>query len=142
MRKFALLLFPFVMVSFTSCSSPVEVAGKTEVVKQSKGPINLDGAGAAEVLSSDPAITILDIRTPEEFAEGHIKGAVNIDFTAGDFEAKVSALDPEKPYLVHCAGGNRSGQSLPVFEKLKFNRLYHLSNGFKGWVADGQPVEK
>lgn len=142
MRKLAILLVSFLIVSFTSCSSPVEVADTADLVETAKGPINLDGAGAAEVLASDPAITILDIRTPEEFAAGHIKGAVNIDFTAVDFEAKVSALDPEKPYLVHCASGNRSGKALPVFDKLKFGRLYHLTNGFKGWVADGQPVEK
>ena len=148
MRKLVLIVFPFVTVFLSSCSSPLEKAVKADkadepdLVTTEKGPINLDGAGAAEVLASDSSITILDIRTPEEFAEGHIKGAVNIDFTAGDFEAKVSELDREKPYLVHCASGNRSGQSMPVFDKLKFSRLYHLSSGFKGWVADGQPVEK
>lgn len=142
MRKLAFVLIPFVIVSLSSCDSPVEVTDAAKAVEAAKGPIDLDGAGAAEVLGSDPAITILDIRTPEEFAEGHIKGAINIDFTGDDFEAKVSKLDPEKPYLMHCASGNRSGRALPVFEKLQFNRLYHLSAGFKGWVADGQPVEK
>lgn len=109
--------------------------------KTAPGLIEVDGAKASEVLASDPAITIIDIRTPEEFAEGHLKGAVNIDFTADDFEARLSELDRDRPYLFHCASGNRSGKSLPIFEKLKFTRLYHLNTGFKGWVADGQPVE-
>ena len=100
------------------------------------------GAKAAEVLASDPSIVVLDVRTPEEFAEGHIKGALNIDFNGDDFEKKIAELDPAKPYLLHCAAGGRSGQALPLFEKLKFNQLYHLSSGFGGWVADGQPVEK
>jgi rhodanese-related sulfurtransferase len=106
------------------------------------GPIEVDGAKAAEVLASDAEIVIIDIRTPEEFAEGHLAGAINLDFMGDDFEAKLAALDREKPFLMHCASGGRSGRSLPVFEKLGFERLYHLNTGFNGWVADGQPVEK
>ena len=142
MRKLnPLVLLSFIGLSLTSCDrsrpAPAEAA-----VQAAPGLLDVDGAKAAEVLASDPAITIIDIRTPEEFAEGHIKGAVNIDFTGNDFEAKLSELNRDKPYLFHCASGNRSGKSLPVFEKLNFTRLYHLNTGFKGWVADGQPVEK
>jgi len=142
MRKLIpIVLLSSIGLSVTSCdrTRPVPVE---DAVKEAPGLIDVDGAKAAEVLASDPAITIIDVRTPEEFAEGHIKGAVNIDFTADDFEAKLSELNRDKPYLFHCASGNRSGKSLPVFEKLKFTRLYHLNTGFKGWVADGQPVEK
>lgn len=139
MRKFVLPLLTIIVASLSSCGDPVQ---ETEAAVSAAGPIELDGAKAAEVLASDPAIIILDIRTPEEFAEGHIKGAINVDFTADDFESKLADLDRDQPYLVHCASGGRSGTSLPVFEKLEFNRLYHLKTGFSGWVADGQPVEK
>ncbi len=139
MRKLALFLTTLSAIALISCEQGSQVA---ETDAPAAGPIDLDGARAAEVLTSDPSITVLDVRTPEEFAEGHIKGAVNIDFNGDDFEKKIGALDPAKPYLVHCASGGRSGQSLPLFEKLKFNQLYHLSTGFGGWVADGQPVEK
>jgi rhodanese-related sulfurtransferase len=145
MRIFTLFLTALAGTALISCEKGAPVAesdAPTAVAAPAAGPIDLDGAKAAEVLASDPAIIVLDVRTAEEFAEGHIKGAVNIDFNGDDFETKIAALDPAKAYLVHCQAGGRSGQSLPLFEKLKFSRLYHLSTGFGGWVADGQPVER
>ncbi len=144
MRLYSLFL-PALAAALVSCEQGGEVAetpSTPNTTVSEAGPIEVDGAKAANVLASDPSITVLDVRTADEFAEGHIKGAVNIDFNADDFEAKIAALDPAKPYLVHCASGRRSGLALPVFEKLQFSRLYHLSTGFDGWVADGQPVEK
>jgi len=142
MRKFAhAALLSFFLLPLSSCERTEPVPAK-DSAEATPGLIEVDGAKAAEVLASDPSITIIDIRTPEEFAEGHLKGAMNIDFTADDFEARLAELNRDKPYLFHCASGNRSGKSLPVFEKLKFTRLYHLNSGFKGWVADGQAVEK
>lgn len=145
MRIFSLCLPALAAAALLSCERGGEVPetdANPATTASEAGPIEVDGAKAAEVLASDPSITVLDVRTAEEFAEGHIKGAVNIDFNADDFETKIAALDPAKPYLVHCASGGRSGQALPVFENLRFHRLYHLSSGFGGWVADGQPVEK
>jgi phage shock protein E len=140
MRNPTLLLVGALSFLLGSCGSQQETTEET--VGAESGPIHLDAPKAAEILATDPEITVIDIRTPEEFAEGHIEGALNIDFTGDDFEAELAKLDEEKPYLMHCASGNRSGQALPTFEKLHFHRLYHLSTGFRGWVADGQPVEK
>ncbi len=86
--------------------------------------------------------TVLDIRTPEEFAAGHIAGAVNIDFLEPDFAKKISALDKSKTYVVHCGAGSRSGRALPVFLEQKFPSLLHLQSGFKGWESAGLPVQK
>ena len=144
-RALPLLLLCLILASCDSSESGGEslVSDVTnEVPKEADGPIVVDGSKAAEVLASDPSVTVLDIRTPQEFAAGHLADAVNIDFNAPDFEAKLAALDVTKPYLVHWAGGFRSGKAFPIFEKLHFTRLYHLISGFDGWVADGQPVEK
>ncbi len=96
----------------------------------------------AATLVSAGKVTILDVRTADEFKEGHIKGAKNIDFTENSFESEVSKLDKSKPYLVHCASGKRSTASLEVFEKLGFKHLYHLDGGFSAWAKAGKPVEK
>jgi rhodanese-related sulfurtransferase len=96
---------------------------------------------AAKLIAEKKA-TVLDIRTPEEFAEGHIAGAVNIDFTGDGFAQKIAALDKSKTYIVHCQGGGRSGRSMPVFDEAKFQNILHLQSGFKGWQAAGKPVEK
>ncbi len=58
-------------------------------------------AGQAARLVAEKKVTVLDIRTPEEFKEGRIEGAVNIDFNGKDFEAEIAKLDKTKPYLVH-----------------------------------------
>jgi len=96
----------------------------------------------AEKLVKEGRVLVLDVRTPDEFKEGHIEGAVNIDFNGKDFAAKVKALDTSKPVLVHCQGGGRSGRSLPVLEQLGFPAIYHLNEGFGEWEAAGKPVKK
>ena len=54
---------------------------------------------------------LLDVRTPEEFAAGHLAGAENIDFYAADFADQIDALDQGEQYVVYCRSGNRSGQA-------------------------------
>ena len=85
---------------------------------------------------------MLDVRTPDEYKGGHIAGAKNIDFTENSFEGEVARLDKSKPYLVHCASGHRSTNSLATFKKLGFQSVYHLDGGLKAWEAAGKPVEK
>jgi len=93
-------------------------------------------------LASDKQNVILDVRTPGEFAAGHIPGAVNLDYNAPDFQAKAAALDKSKTYLVHCAVGGRSVRACEKLSHLDFPNLYNLPGGFKAWAKAGQPVEK
>src|SRR3954470_8467015 len=109
--------------------------------KKADGATHVDAA-AAEKLVKDAKVTVLDVRTPDEFKQGHIAGAKNIDFTENDFEKKVGELDKSKPFLVHCGSGRRSTSSLEIFKKLGFQSIYHLDGGLKSWEAAGKPVEK
>ncbi len=85
---------------------------------------------------------ILDVRTADEFAQGRIPGAKNVDFFGDDFEKQVAALKGGGPVIVHCAAGGRSAQSLPKITALKkFGVIYHLKAGFNGWKSAGKPVE-
>ncbi len=88
----------------------------------------------------DPNFVILDIRTPQEFQAGHIPGAVNIDFYAPDFEQQLAQLDRNKTYLVYCRTGHRSGQAMPIFQKLGFAQVYNLQGGILAWARAGLPV--
>ena len=99
-------------------------------------------AAEAAKLISDGKITVLDVRTADEFGEGHIKGAKNIDIFADDFAAQLGKLDKTKPVLVHCQSGGRSTRSLETFEQLGFKDVTHLDGGFAGWSKAGLPVEK
>lgn len=96
----------------------------------------------AEKLVKEAKVLILDVRTAEEFQDGHIEGAVNVDFNSKDFAKKIQKLDTSKPVLVHCQGGGRSGRSLPILEQLKFPAIYHMNEGFGEWEASGKPVKK
>lgn len=156
--KITFLLPIFSIVFLTGCgdsteetkdpvSSAEEAAGTdVEVSKEEKKTpfvaVNVDAAGAAAMIKESPGLVILDVRTPAEFAEGHIAGAKNIDFQGADFEARVGDLDRSGPYLVHCRSGARSGQSMATFEKLGFENIIHLNTGFNGWQESGQAVEK
>ncbi len=105
-------------------------------------PVEIKVEAAASLLAEGEGVTVLDIRTPEEFAEGHLAGAKNLDFTEGDFEERLAQLDRSKPYLVHCASGRRRSQAMEVFKKLRFTRIHHLVDGYKGWVDAGNAVVK
>lgn len=76
---------------------------------------------------------LLDVRTPSEFNNGHIKGAENIDFNESDFREKVAKLDREKPILIYCHSGNRSGKASMVLKELGFKEVYDLQGGFSNW---------
>lgn len=72
-----------------------------------------DSAGTAqEAVDPTRVGTLIDVRTPEEFAQGHLEGAVNIDLKAADFDEQVQALDPQGRYTVYCRSGSRSAQAV------------------------------
>jgi rhodanese-related sulfurtransferase len=88
----------------------------------------------------DPNVVLLDVRTPKEFADGHIAGALLLDYYASDYVERISALDKEKTYLIYCRSGNRSGKSLAIFERLGFHRAYHMDTGVIGWSREHYPL--
>ena len=97
---------------------------------------------AAAAITDNPPdeLVVLDVRTPEEFAEGHLEGAVLVDFYAADFAEQLAALDTDVPYLVYCRSGNRSGQALGVMEQLGFTSAADVDGGIVAWAGAGLPV--
>ena len=85
---------------------------------------------------------ILDIRTPEEIAEGHIEGATFINWTGGNFEEEASKLNKKKTYYVYCRSAKRT---IPATEKMKelgFKKIYMLEGGLNNWAESGKPVAR
>jgi rhodanese-related sulfurtransferase len=85
---------------------------------------------------------ILDVRTPDEFAAGHIEGAVNIDWYNPQFKAEIAALDKSKPVFVYCAVGGRSGQAKKLLNSEGFKEVHNLNGGIEAWKKDGLKVVK
>jgi len=91
---------------------------------------------------NNPDFIILDVRTPEEFADGHIENAINIDFYAETFRDELENLDKNQTYLIYCRSGNRSGNALSIMTELNFREVYNISDGIIGWQAAELPTVK
>ena len=105
-----------------------------------KSAITNLNAAEFSVKSQEAGVITLDVRTPGEFSQGHISGAINIDVEAGTFENYVSKLDKSKSYAVYCHTGRRSGIATAEMEKLGFVHLFNLQNGLSDWMSRGMPV--
>lgn len=78
------------------------------------------------VISLVPAGNLIDVRTPEEFSEGYVKGAVNIDVANPDFEYLISSLDKQAAYSVYCRSGNRSAVAVDIMRNAGFTNVVDL----------------
>jgi len=85
--------------------------------------------------------TLLDVRTPEEYASGHIAGAVNIDVKDPLFEDRISSLTRATTYAVYCASGVRSGNAAKIMKEKGFSSVVTLDGGMKMWKQKDLPVE-
>ena len=124
--------------------APAATATATEIkhadAKEAKALLDANAKAAAD--NKEAKIVVVDVRTEDEYKEGHIAGSKNIDINRAGFEEKLAELDKTKPILVHCAAGGRSTKSLETFKKLGFKTVTHLDGGFKDWKKAGNPVEK
>jgi rhodanese-related sulfurtransferase len=91
---------------------------------------------------SNSEFVILDVRTPKEFTQGHIAGAVLLDFRNPKFVSGLKRLDRSKTYLIYCRSGNRSGQTLKLIESMDFRKVYHLKHGIIDWQKEKLPLAK
>jgi rhodanese-related sulfurtransferase len=85
---------------------------------------------------------ILDIRTPEEFRDGHLEGAINVDFRSGNFPNEIDRLDKIKTYFVYCRTGNRSYDAVALMGPLGFRSIVRLEGDITGWKSAGLPIVK
>lgn len=86
--------------------------------------------------------TVLDVRTKDEYNEGHIENATNIDFYEPTFEENLKKLDKSKEYVVHCKSGGRSAKAADLMDKLGFPSVCNVSGGITAWGEKGLPVVK
>ena len=90
----------------------------------------------------NPDFVIIDVRTSEEFAEGHIEEAINIDFRSENFRDEINKLDKDKTYLVYCRSGRRSADALDIMKELNFTKIYHMYGGILEWTEKELPITK
>ena len=89
----------------------------------------------------EPGVVIVDVRTPEEFAAGHLQGAVNLDVSASTFDSQIAALDRDVVYAVYCRSGNRSTIAVGKMSDAGFTNLFNFNQGgFAELAAAGAPT--
>jgi rhodanese-related sulfurtransferase len=128
-----LLSFSLLLLILGSCNQVNETSTAQIPAEKTKTAAtfeNLTSQQAKHILTQQPEITILDVRTSSEFAGGHLQNAANLDYNAPNFAGLLEKLDKSKPYLVYCAVGGRSGKATQLMQEMGFTQIYNAAEGF------------
>lgn len=138
--KIALILI--LSFSFINCAQEKksESNSNTIAISQEKKVITL--ISPKELNGKNKEIQLVDVRTPDEYADGHIKNAKNINFFDDNFADQMSKLDKSKEIYVYCRSGKRSGKASKQLEEMGFTKVYDLQGGFLNWQKNNLEVEK
>lgn len=139
-----LLLIPLAIIGLvfmlaTSSSNNDEETEKT-TQQGSSDSIELVDAQTFQNEIEKEDVVVLDVRTPEEFANGRIAGSQNIDFYAPSFEQQINMLDRDKKYKIYCNSGNRSASTISLMKELGFTNVTELAGGIQAWNAQNLPT--
>jgi len=93
-------------------------------------------------LNTTPNAQLVDVRTPGEYKNGHLKGALNINYQDNSFTDEVAKLDKTKPVFVYCQMGGRSKEACNYMSNQGFTEIYDMDNGFKSWQHYNKPFEQ
>ncbi len=88
-----------------------------------------------------PAVQLIDVRTPDEFSQGHLKGALNYNINSSEFESQLAKLDKTKPVLVYCLSGGRSSSAASVMADKGFVEVYNMQGGIMKWSGSNKPLD-
>jgi thioredoxin 1 len=91
---------------------------------------------------SDGNAQLIDVRTPEEYNQGHLKGALNYNINSSEFENQLSKLDKNKPVLVYCLSGGRSGSAAEMMADKGFTEVYNMQGGIMKWIAANKKLDE
>lgn len=101
--------------------------------------IDINADKVESLLQSDKSIQLLDLRTPQELkVTGFMEGAQNINFNGAEYNAQISKLDKNKPVMIYCAAGSRSGRAAPQLIKMGFTKVYNYTGGMNDWKSKGK----
>lgn len=132
MKNIAWISLFILFASLQSCNNAATNAGGASQV--------LPAAQFAESLKQYPDAVLLDVRTPEEFAAGHLENAQNANINDNSFAAKTAALDKSKPVYVYCLSGGRSATAANFLREKGFKTVVDLQGGIMKWRAAKLPL--
>ena len=118
------------------------VLGSVLLTGCSSGGGSVTNVDAPTFLSTaaQPGVVVVDVRTPAEYAAGHIDGAVNLDVESPSFDAQMAKLDKTATYAVYCHSGRRSGIATGKMGDAGFAKVYNLQGGISDLASAGGQV--
>lgn len=137
MNKLITLLLLVLMGNMASCQS----AGKKLPDGTTSVSVTVSADDFQKKMSALKDVQLVDVRTPEEYREGHIKNSLNINVQGSSFEAEVAKLDKKRPVMVYCRSGGRSASAQRMLIDMGFAEVVNLDGGIRGWQSAGKPVE-
>lgn len=130
------------VVILASCRNGQPAGGNENQSQTAAGIQELSPLDFEQRLKSASNFYLIDVRTPEEFSEKRLAGAVNMNIQDGGFENAVRTLDASRPVYIYCLSGGRSASAAEVFQKAGFKEIYNLEGGLMKWGAEGKPMEQ
>ncbi len=124
-----------IVALFTACSN-----GQTNSTTAQTTNPNLSATEFAAKIKATPDASIIDVRTPQEFSEGHLENAVNYNWNSNQFASQVANLDKTKPVFVYCLSGGRSASASNKLRSLGFTEVYEMNGGIMKWNAANLPL--
>jgi len=132
MKKYLRISFAGIAIFVNSCT-----IGQTQTTET-----KLPATEFAVRIKELPTAAIVDVRTPGEFAKGHLSNAQNIDWNGNDFDNQINKLDKSKPVFVYCLSGGRSSAAAGKMRSTGFKEVYELSGGIMKWRSANLPETK
>ena len=110
----------------------------TTVAQEETNIVKLNSEQFEKKVQNNSNTIILDVRTVEEFDEGHIPGSININYFDSDFISQMETLDTTKTLLIYCRSGNRSSKAITLIEDSGFDEIYELEGGYLAWSKNNE----
>lgn len=129
MKKYIIVALVTFSIILNGCSTGQSQNSKT----------NLTAVEFAEKIKELSNAPIIDVRTPDEFAGGHLQNAQNIDISGNGFEQQIETLDKSKPVFVYCLSGGRSASAAGAMRGAGFKEVYELDGGIMKWRGANLP---
>jgi len=131
----------FSIIGMVSCGIAQEKNANTTMQTDATIAKNISTSEFQKMIKSKEGVVILDVRTLEEVATGVIEGSTHLDIYSTNFKSTLEGMDKDKPVMVYCAVGGRSGQAMQMIKKMGFKEVYNLSGGIRAWQSEGKPVK-
>jgi len=123
-----------ILISMGACAQSESSEATTQ--------LNLDVQQVSELVKANTEVVLIDVRTPDEYAKGHLEGSNLINFYDPKFKEKVDELDKDVEYVVYCRSGGRSANAVELMQGLGFTKIHNMKGGILAWNRAGLPTQE